>query len=609
MPERSDAPAGPPAAGGGDLGAVRFLARLFRQTGLSAWVLPLCAGLGFAASVLEGLGIGLLIPLIGLMAPPDGAAAEAGFVRALTALVADLPGELRAGLVGAAIVALVMLRAAVVFANTAFNAWLETRIGHELRRRLLRRIVRGDYAAVSALGPDRLVETLSGEVWRVTELVTSALAVLTQAATVVAFSVLLALLSWKLSLTVIAVGGLAVLATTLLSGRARGLGERIAAEHVRLSEQTLEVAYGLRLVRVFGREALEEERFSARSDRVRRLTWAWACLSAAATPLLEVLFIPVFVSALVFGRLFGLDLPAIVAFLLLLYRVQGPARAIGSQRVRIAGFLAAGRPVLRLLALPDPAPAAPAPPVAAAGFLAFEGVSFAYGPDRSALRAVSFTIARGETVALVGRSGSGKSTLINLILGLHRPQAGAIRVEGDDLAGLDPAAWRAGLALAGQGTELVAGTVAENIAYGRPGAGAAEIEAAARAAAAHDFVAALPGGYAYSVGARGGRLSGGQQQRIGLARALLRRPDLLILDEATNALDGLTARDVRAALAALPEGMTVIVVAHHIDSLRSVDRVLVLDEGRLIEEGTPAALLAHPGAFARLYGLEPGGGT
>lgn len=569
-------------------------------------MLPLCAILGIAASVLEGLGISLLIPLIGLVTAQEGGAVDNGIVRSLSRLLSDLPVDLRAFAVGAAIVALVLLRAGVVFANTVFNAWLDTTVGHALRTRLLQRMVRGDFTSVSKVGPNKLVETLSGDVWRVTELVISALAILTQAATVSAFAVLLAVLSWRLSLAVIAVGALAVLATTLLSGRARALGERINAEHVRLSEQIIEIAYGLRIVRVFGRESVEEACFAARSNTVRRLTWGWESLSAAATPLLEVLFIPVFVSALVFGRLFGLDTPSIIAFLLLLYRVQGPARAIGGHRVRIAGFLAASRPVLRLLAVADPERKPPgAPPAAGGGLIAFRDVGFAYGPGQPALRDLTFTVARGETIALVGRSGAGKSTLINLLLGLHRPQQGTILVDGQDLASLDPAAWRGRVALAGQGADLVSGTVAANIAYGRPGATEAEIRAAARAAAAESFILGLREDYAYEVGARGQRLSGGQQQRIGLARALIRRPEILILDEATNALDGLTARDVREALSKLPEDVTVIIVAHHLASIAGADRVLVLEEGRLIQEGTPADLLEHPGTFASLYGLDP----
>jgi ATP-binding cassette subfamily B protein len=264
------------------------------------------------------------------------------------------------------------------------------------------------------------------------------------------------------------------------------------------------------------------------------------------------------------------------------------------------GEILAAQPVVR--APPEPRSL----PLPARGEVAFEAVRFTYPtrPEHAALDGVGFTVARGERVALVGPSGAGKTTILQLLLRFYDPEAGTVRVDGVDIASVDPGALRQRLSLVPQDPTVFSGTVAENIRYGRPEAGEAEIRRAAELAHADGFIRALPQGYGTMVGERGVTLSGGQRQRVAIARAILKDAPILLLDEATSALDAESERAVQTALDTLMRGRTTLVIAHRLATIRAADRILVLDGGRIVEQGTHESLLADGALYAQLAALQ-----
>jgi ATP-binding cassette subfamily B protein/subfamily B ATP-binding cassette protein MsbA len=369
---------------------------------------------------------------------------------------------------------------------------------------------------------------------------------------------------------------------------------------------------GIEVVQAFGREPALDQQFQADADRAltavtasTRVQLRLKVLTGLAMALASAAILWVGGTQVLHHQL---SVGSLLVFLAYLGSLYGPLETMVYSSSTIQSAKASA---LRVLEVLDAQPEVLDRPGAAAvgrlaGGVVFDHVSFGYEPDRPVLEDVSFAVAPGETVALVGPTGAGKSTLLGLVLRLHDPWSGAVLVDGTDARDLQLSGLRANVALVLQESFLFPVSVSENITYGRPGAGADDVEAAARAANAHEFIVGLPDGYDTVLGDRGGTLSGGERQRIAIARAILKNAPVLILDEPTSALDVGTEALVVGALTRLMQGRTTLIIAHRLSTIRHVDRVVVLEHGRVVELGTPDELLARPGAYTRMRALADG---
>jgi subfamily B ATP-binding cassette protein MsbA len=364
-----------------------------------------------------------------------------------------------------------------------------------------------------------------------------------------------------------------------------------------------------RFVKTYGLETHEAERASAAFETRRKLSMKLAHNRASTVPVMEIIGGLALAGVLVIASMRILADAMTVGDLIGIIGAVGvatpAARALGQFNTLAGEAQAALQRIFGLIDEPVEIRDKPgAKPIAVTqGRVAFDNVSFSYG-EGAALESVSFNVEPGETVAFVGPSGAGKSTIFNLIPRLYDVTGGAARIDGQDIRDVTIASLRASISLVAQEAAIFNDTIRANIAFGRPGTTHAEIEQAARAAAAHDFITALPQGYDTVAGDRGGNLSGGERQRIALARAFLRDAPILLLDEATSALDAESEAKVQEALERLAKGRTVLVIAHRLATVRNADRILVLDGGRVAEMGAHGDLMAKNGLYTRLNQLQ-----
>ncbi len=401
------------------------------------------------------------------------------------------------------------------------------------------------------------------------------------------------------------------LITGKLASKLRRQSGRAQARIAEMTSALQEVLGGIRIVKAFGTEEQENRRFAAAVGRYRRTVEHLMGLDSLASPLSEFWGVAIGVAVLYYGGRLVLSSGAemtpgrFFVFFLALVSMLHPLKQLSNVVTRFQRGAAAADRLFEVLDMPVETDAPDARPVEAIrSELAFDQVSFEYDPARPVLRGVSFEARAGTTTALVGPSGGGKSTLVDLIPRFHDPTGGRVLLDGVDLCALQRRDLRALIGIVSQETLLFNDTVAANIAYGAEGADRARVEAAARAANAHDFIAAMPQGYDTLIGERGVLLSGGQRQRLAIARAVLRDPAILILDEATSSLDTESENLVQEALERLLAGRTTFVIAHRLSTVMRADRILVLDEGRIVQAGTHAELLNRPGLYRRLYTLQ-----
>jgi subfamily B ATP-binding cassette protein MsbA len=432
-----------------------------------------------------------------------------------------------------------------------------------------------------------------------------------QAATIVALVTVMLAREWLLTLV-------ALLAMPLIALVVRVIGRKLYKINKRTQERMAELAVllhellaGTKIVKAFGRERHEQERFDALNQRLLTLSLKNLRADEITEPLMELAGALGIVAALLYGgyRVIHGDMTpgTFFSFTAAVVMLYGPVRRLSRAVNTVQQTTSSVERVFEILDQP-PAIADHPAAVVLDGFhhaLTFENVSFGYGAsDELTVRDISLTIRCGEVVAFVGMSGAGKSTLMDLLPRFHDVSAGRILLDGHDIRDLTQASLRAQIGIVTQETFLFSDTIYYNIAYGRPHAGRDDVVRAARQANAHDFIVASPEGYDTLVGERGVRLSGGQRQRIAIARAFLKNPPILILDEATSDLDAESEFMVQQALAELMRGRTVLLIAHRLATVRGADRIVVIHEGRIAEVGRHDELLGRDGIYRRLHALQ-----
>jgi subfamily B ATP-binding cassette protein MsbA len=508
------------------------------------------------------------------------------------------------------IIVLFLVRGVGDYLSVYAPGWVGRQVIKSIRHDLYARYLQLPVSFFDRNGVAQLLSRLTYNIEMVAEAATSAVTfIIRDTLTVVGLLAYLFYLNWRLTLFALAVAPVIVGLIRLTSRLFRRYSARIQAsmgDVTRVAKESLE---SQRMIKVFNAEARQLEAFEVVNENNRASFMKLITVKAVANPVVQMIA-AIGLAAVLYAAIRdvlreGLTIGEFTSFLTALLLVTAPLRRLVSVVGPLQQGIAAGQSVFEVL---DQAVEDRGGDVALArarGEIEYRDVSFAYDQEKGrVLAGISFSVAPGETVAIVGRSGSGKSTLVSLLPRFHDPDAGAVLIDGIDIRRYRLTDLRNQLALVSQDVVLVDDSIRNNIAFSAPGADSAAVQRAAQAAHVLEFADELPDGMETPVGERGMLLSGGQRQRVAIARAILKDAPVLILDEATSALDAESEHLVQTALAELLRGRTTLVIAHRLSTIERADRILVLDEGRIVESGTHASLLSAGGVYAALHRMQ-----
>ena len=510
-------------------------------------------------------------------------------------------------------IVITLIKVSCYFGASAVMVPIRTGVVKDLRMEIYRKILSLPLGFFSQERKGDIIARISGDVQEVENSITSTIEMLIKnPVLIVIYLGVLFRMSWQLTLFVIVFA-------PLMIGIISATGRRLKADSAEAQRywsdtmsQVEETLGGLRIIKAFRAEGRMERRFEDVTERMRRKNGQVAVRQASAHPVSEFLgsamiaIVLWFGGTLILGEHAVIDAPSFMSYMAILYSVIQPIKDLSKAAYGIPKGLASMERIDAILRAENPIreSASPKPLDGLHDAIRFSGVKFRYENGREVLHGIDLEIPKGRTIAIVGASGAGKSTLVDLIPRFYDPSEGNISIDGTDIRDVPLQDLRALMGNVNQDPILFNDTIFNNIAFGKQDASPEEVEAAARIAGAHDFILEKEAGYQTNIGDRGVKLSGGQRQRISIARAILKNPPVLILDEATASLDTESERSVQEALEKLMSGRTTIAIAHRLSTIRNADEIIVMDEGRIVERGRHDELIARGGYYRKLHDMQ-----